>query len=132
MVEVMRISSRGQCPPDTMEMDMAEISSRLMTSTLGSIQEEFEKGGAEEKNSKNGVLHVPPRRAFTTTDYLLPTAPVSREGRGGKSCIGECTERGVAGLLLVFGLKGDGCIASVRARSESIVGVVDRQRDCHA
>ncbi|KAI0400484.1 hypothetical protein F4802DRAFT_601985 [Xylaria palmicola] len=88
MVEIMRISSRGQYeqyPSDAMDMnmDMTEISSRLMTSTLGSIRERgYEKGPKRDgdANNKNNTLHVPPRRAFTTSDYVLPTAPVSRAG----------------------------------------------------
>ncbi|KAI1167595.1 hypothetical protein F5B18DRAFT_658961 [Nemania serpens] len=82
MVDVMRISPREQYPPNAMEMDVAEMSSRLATTTLGSIHEELKKGLARDEGSKNGSgsgsLHVPPRRAFTTSDYLLPTAPVSR------------------------------------------------------
>ncbi|KAI0453426.1 hypothetical protein F5B21DRAFT_282511 [Xylaria acuta] len=78
MVEVIRISSRGQYPSDTMDMDMRELSSRLMASTLGSIQGELKKGLTKDGNSKNDGIHVPPRRAFTTAEYLLPTAPVSR------------------------------------------------------
>ncbi|RYC54931.1 hypothetical protein CHU98_g11282, partial [Xylaria longipes] len=61
-----------------MEMDMREISSRLMTSTLGSIEEGLKKGPTKDGSSKNNGIHVPPRRAFTTSEYLLPTAPVSR------------------------------------------------------
>ncbi|KAI0446250.1 hypothetical protein F4803DRAFT_61604 [Xylaria telfairii] len=78
MVEVIRISSRGQYPSDTMDMDMRELSGRLMNSTLGSIQDELKKGLKKEGNSKNDGIHVPPRRAFTTAEYLLPTAPTSR------------------------------------------------------
>ncbi|GAP84509.1 putative F-box domain-containing protein [Rosellinia necatrix] len=77
MVEVMRIPSQGQYPSDTLEMDMREMSSRLMTTTLDSIEEELKKDTKGEEGSKNGGLHVPPRRAFTTSDYLIPTAPVS-------------------------------------------------------
>ncbi|KAI1130065.1 hypothetical protein F5Y10DRAFT_290108 [Nemania abortiva] len=75
MVDVMRISSAGQYSPDAMERDMAEMATRL---TLGSIHDELRKELGEDEESKNGTLHVPPRRAFTTSDYLLPTAPVSR------------------------------------------------------
>ncbi|KAI1742602.1 hypothetical protein F4680DRAFT_21763 [Xylaria scruposa] len=79
MVEVIRISSRGQYPSDKTDMDITELSSRLMTSTLGSVQELWKKE-TRDGNSKNGGIHVPPRRAFTTSEYLLPTAPVSRAG----------------------------------------------------
>ncbi|KAI0868491.1 hypothetical protein GGS24DRAFT_211849 [Hypoxylon argillaceum] len=78
MVDVMRISTQGQYSPDAMERDMAEMTTRLTTTTIGSIQEELKKGLAKDEETKDGSLHVPPRRAFTTADYLLPTAPVSR------------------------------------------------------
>ncbi|KAI1284067.1 hypothetical protein F5Y07DRAFT_393999 [Xylaria sp. FL0933] len=85
MVEVIRISSQRQYPSDTMEADMMEVSSRLITTTLGSVEEQLQKKkeeAAKEWGSKNGnsELHVPPRRAFTTSNYLVPTAPVSRAG----------------------------------------------------
>ncbi|KAI0431186.1 hypothetical protein F5Y09DRAFT_355133 [Xylaria sp. FL1042] len=85
MVEVIRISSQRQYPSDAMEADMMEMSSRLITTTLGSVEEELEKkkknGTPKEGGSKNGnELYVPPRRAFTTSNYLVPTAPVSRAG----------------------------------------------------
>ncbi|KAI0110896.1 hypothetical protein GGR51DRAFT_83175 [Nemania sp. FL0031] len=78
MVDVMRMSPGGQYSQDAMEREMAEMTSRLTTTTLGSIHEELKKELIEEEESKSGSLHVPPRRAFTTSDYLLPTAPVSR------------------------------------------------------
>ncbi|KAI0974195.1 hypothetical protein F4678DRAFT_402140 [Xylaria arbuscula] len=85
MVEVIRFSSQRQYPSDAMETDMVvDMSSRLLTSKLSSVEEELRKndGMPKDKGSKNGSggaeLHVPPRRAFTTSDYLVPTAPVSR------------------------------------------------------
>ncbi|KAI1177646.1 hypothetical protein F4777DRAFT_576722 [Nemania sp. FL0916] len=80
MVEVMRISSPGHYPPGTTETDIGEVSSRLANTTLGSIQEELKKELTEYEDSKNSGLYVPPRRAFSTSEYLLPTAPVSRAG----------------------------------------------------
>ncbi|KAI1203293.1 hypothetical protein F5X97DRAFT_128095 [Nemania serpens] len=89
MVDVMRISTREQYPPNEMGMDVAEMSSRLAATTLGSIHEELKKGLMRDEGSSNGSggssLHVPPRRAFTTSDYLLPTAPVSRAATPGAS-----------------------------------------------
>ncbi|KAI0471332.1 hypothetical protein F4859DRAFT_116030 [Xylaria cf. heliscus] len=78
MVDVIRISSQRQYPSDTMDMGMGELSGRLMTSTLDSIQDELKTELTKDGNAKNGGIHVPPRRAFTTAEYLLPTAPVSR------------------------------------------------------
>ncbi|KAF2967618.1 hypothetical protein GQX73_g5960 [Xylaria multiplex] len=78
MVEVMRISSQGQYPSDAMDMGMVEMSSRLMNTTLGSVSEELKKGLPRDSNSKNAAQNVPPRRAFTTANYLLPTPPISR------------------------------------------------------
>ncbi len=79
MVEVIPVSSQRQFPSDAMETDMVELSSRLMTTTLGSVQEELKKEIPEYEGAKSaGELHVPPRRAFTASNYLLPTAPVSR------------------------------------------------------
>ncbi|KAI1428560.1 hypothetical protein F5Y12DRAFT_782468 [Xylaria sp. FL1777] len=95
MVEVIRISSQRQYPPDTMETDMMEVSSRLMTTTLGSVQNKLDK----EDMSKDGDLrqgsdlHVPPRRAFTTSNYLLPTAPVSRAATPSVSPRASITDR---------------------------------------
>ncbi|KAK5634602.1 hypothetical protein RRF57_010315 [Xylaria bambusicola] len=79
MVEVMRISSQGQYLSSTMEADMREMSSLLTSTTLSSVEEELKKDMSRKERSKDGSeLYVPPRRAFTTSNYLLPTAPVSR------------------------------------------------------
>ncbi|KAI0201889.1 hypothetical protein F4808DRAFT_86705 [Astrocystis sublimbata] len=79
MVEVIRFSSQRQKSSDMMNMDVRELSSRLMTSaTIGPIDEEPKKGPSKDQKSKNDGIHVPPRRAFTTAEYLVPTAPVSR------------------------------------------------------
>ncbi|KAI0521777.1 hypothetical protein F5B22DRAFT_501876 [Xylaria bambusicola] len=79
MVEVIRISSQGQYPPNTMEAEMREMSSLLTSTTLSSVEEELKKDMSRKERSKDGSeLYVPPRRAFTTSNYLLPTAPVSR------------------------------------------------------
>lgn len=90
MAEVMRpLSQEQQFLPDGMDREMIEMSNQLVmatTTNLGSIQEEFEKRpmAMDEENAEKkktaGQLHVPPRRAFTASDYILPTAPVSRVG----------------------------------------------------
>ncbi|TGJ87042.1 hypothetical protein E0Z10_g1764 [Xylaria hypoxylon] len=72
MVEVMRFSSQGQYPSDAMDLSMMEMSSRLMNTTLGSFQGELKKGLPKDEGQ-----HVAPRRAFTTSNYLLPTPPTS-------------------------------------------------------
>ncbi|KAI2623792.1 hypothetical protein GGS21DRAFT_533368 [Xylaria nigripes] len=71
MVEVMRSPSYGPCPSDAMNMDIIDLSNRLMNKSLNSIPDD-----GDSKNH-NG-LHVPPRRAFTVSNHILPTAPVSR------------------------------------------------------
>ncbi|GAW19748.1 hypothetical protein ANO14919_092370 [Xylariales sp. No.14919] len=80
MVEVIRISSQGQYPSGAIDMSVMDMSSRLMNTTLGSVQEELKKGLPKDgnSNSKSGSQQVLPRRAFTTSNYLLPTPPVSR------------------------------------------------------
>ncbi|KAI3318023.1 hypothetical protein HD806DRAFT_353720 [Xylariaceae sp. AK1471] len=80
MAEGLRFPSLGNHPFDT--LDIMEMSSQLMTASLGSVHEELKREleGTKDGGSDNigGGLHIPPRRAFTTSDYLLPTAPVSR------------------------------------------------------
>ena len=62
-----------------MEADLMEVTSRLTSTTLGSVEEELKKDIPKNERSKDGSeLHIPPRRAFTTSNYLFPTAPVSR------------------------------------------------------
>jgi hypothetical protein len=73
-------------------MDVIDVSNRLMVASLQqqpdpattiiNQNEEKEKQGRDGvlRTADGGVLHIPPRRAFTTSEYLFPTAPVSRVG----------------------------------------------------
>ncbi|KAI1822166.1 hypothetical protein F4861DRAFT_414180 [Xylaria intraflava] len=78
MVEVLSISSQGQYPPDAMNVDIKDISDGLMDTTVASIQDELKGELEKDGGSRDSGLSVLPRRAFTISNYLLPTAPVSR------------------------------------------------------
>ncbi|KAI8624838.1 hypothetical protein F5Y19DRAFT_480217 [Xylariaceae sp. FL1651] len=79
MVEALWYPSRGHQLSDA--LTRLEVSDRpLSQNSLSSIRGESKKELTKKGGFSNGDLHVPPRRAFTISDYLLPTAPVSRVG----------------------------------------------------
>ncbi|KAI1438460.1 hypothetical protein GGR50DRAFT_432510 [Xylaria sp. CBS 124048] len=79
MAEVLSISSQGQYPSGPIiDKDIIEISDRLANATTDSTQDESKEELAKDEGPKDSSLLMPPRRAATIANYLLPTPPISR------------------------------------------------------